>query len=116
VSTTNPKMPHHPVEVNLKEAERRLVVTWEDGHVSDFPLRYLRGFCPCASCQGHRSGPPEFVQTHNETISDVRQIGAYAMNVMWDSGHDTGIYSFNYLRDLCPCAEHKPDGLDPDWL
>ena len=107
---------HWPVEVNLIEAERRLVVTWEDGHVSDFPLRYLRGFCPCADCQGHRSGPLEFCPTENEGVVDVRQVGGYGMNVVWSSGHNTGIYAFSLLRRLCPCEEHNPGGLDESWL
>lgn len=106
---------HWPVEVKLVEAERRLVVSWEDGHVSEYPLRYLRGFCPCAACQGHRSGPPEFVPTENEMILDVKPVGNYAMSVAWDSGHDTGIYSFEYLRGLCPCPTHKPDGLSDEY-
>lgn len=110
------KEDHWPLEVNLKETEARLVVTWEDDHVSDYPLRYLRGFCPCAGCQGHRSGPPEFVQTHKEKVVDVRPIGSYGMNVIWDSGHDTGIYSFTYLRSICPCEGHLPDGIHPDYL
>jgi DUF971 family protein len=105
---------HWPVEVKLVAAESRLVVTWEDGHVSDFPLRYLRGFCPCAGCQGHRSGPPEFVPNQGETVEDVRPVGSYGMNVIWGSGHDTGIYSFAYLRELCPCPEHKPEGIAPE--
>ncbi len=105
-----------PTEVNLKESDDRLVITWNDGHLSDFPLRYIRGFCPCAGCQGHRPGAPEFVQTHNEKVVDVRPIGKYGMNIVWDSGHDTGIYSFSFLRTLCPCQEHKPDGIDPDHL
>ena len=97
---------HWPVEVKLVEADDRLVVRWEDDHVSDFPLRYLRGYCPCATCQGHRSGPPEFVPNPGEKVLDVRPVGSYGMTVVWDSGHDTGIYSFRYLRQLCPCAEH----------
>ena len=113
---TNTKEPFNcwPVEVNLIEGERRLVVTWNDGHVSDFPLRYLRGFCPCAGCQGHRAGPVEFVATEGEMISDIAQVGTYAMSISWDSGHNTGIYAFRYLRQLCPCPEHRPDGIAPE--
>lgn len=107
---------HRPVEVILREAENRLDIVWEDGHESRYPLRYLRGFCPCASCQGHRFGPPEFVPTEGETIVDIRPVGNYAMNVIWSSGHDSGIYSFNTLRELCPCPEHHPDGIPPEYV
>ncbi|MCA9563957.1 MAG: DUF971 domain-containing protein [Myxococcales bacterium] len=110
-----PKPLHHPVEVNLREEERLLEVTWSDGRVSTYPLRYLRGFCPCATCQGHRAGEPEFVHTHKESILDVRPVGSYGMNVIWDSGHDTGIYSFAYLRDLDP-QQKFPEGIHPDYL
>jgi len=102
---------HWPVEVNLVEAEDRLVITWEDDHVSDYPLRYLRGFCPCANCQGHDFGPPEFVPTQNERIVDIKPVGNYAMTIVWDSGHDSGIYTFSWLRELCPCGEHMPEGI-----
>jgi DUF971 family protein len=102
---------HWPVDVNLVEAEYRLVITWDDDHVSEYPLRYLRGYCPCANCQGHSGEPPKFVPTENERIADIMPVGNYAMTIVWDGGHDTGIYSFDWLRELCPCDEHKPEGI-----
>jgi DUF971 family protein len=42
-------------------------------------------------------------------------VGNYGMNVIWTSGHDTGIYSFRYLRDLCPCTQHRPQGIEPEY-
>lgn len=107
---------HHPVEVKLFESERRLQVTWEDDHVSNYPLRYFRGFCPCATCQGHRAGAPEFVPTRGEMIVDIEQVGNYGMVVVWDSGHNTGIYSFDYLRWLCPELRYGEGGVPAEYL
>ena len=50
---THPAPHPEPTEVRHEKGARRVVVTWEDGHVSTFPLDYLRSWCPCAGCQGH---------------------------------------------------------------
>lgn len=93
---------HWPVDVKLIESESILEICWEDEHLSRFPLRYLRGYCPCATCQGHDPGPPTFVDNTDEGIVDVHPVGNYAIQIIWDSGHTTGMYTFDYLRGLCP--------------
>lgn len=81
-----------------------LAVDWPDGHVSVFPLSFLRGWCPCAACQGHGSG--EAWQPHSVTkMLDIQPVGNYAVSFRWDDGHETGIYPFEWLRRWCPCAE-----------
>lgn len=104
----------HPTEIDYKASENLLRMTFSDGHVSEFPTRYLRGYCPCAYCQGHGSGPPKWQEvTHQRQINvaDVSQVGNYALCIVWEDGHDTGIFSFQNLRAMCPCPECMPEGL-----
>jgi len=95
---------HYPTEVRRLAEEGRLRITWDDGHVSDYPLAYLRGWCPCAMCQGH-GGERRYVHAPNAELKNIAVVGKYALNLSWGDGHDTGIYSYRYLRDLCPCCQ-----------
>jgi DUF971 family protein len=89
-------------------------VTWNDGHFSSYPSWYLRENCPCATCveeltgrrlilQGSISGDLERVE--------VEPVGNYALRFAWSDGHSTGIYTFDFLRRICPCAACLPEGL-----
>lgn len=94
-----------PVEVRRLAAERTLRVTWRDGHVSAYPYAYLRGWCPCALCQGH-GGERRFVEGGGDAeLKGISVVGNYALGLTWADGHETGIYSYRYLRDLCPCTD-----------
>jgi DUF971 family protein len=85
-----------------------LTVEWEDGHRSEYSAEMLRWACPCAGCKGEwgRAGrlsslstlPPEELR-----LTDVQAVGTYAIMPVWASGHAQGIYSFEYLRSICPC-------------
>jgi len=96
-----------PVEVRLDRAEGRLEVLWEDDHRSSYRWRYLRGFCPCAECQGHAPRKWTFVDISEPRLSRIEEAGRYALNFIFEDGddakHDTGIYSYEILRRLCPC-------------
>jgi DUF971 family protein len=84
-----------------------LGIVWEDGHESYYPGHYLRCACPCAQCVDEMSGKkvlkddsvPEDVRP-----LEVRPVGHYAVTIRWSDGHDTGIYSFERLRRICPCC------------
>jgi DUF971 family protein len=91
-----------PVEIRHERAARRVVVTWEDGHVSAFPLDYLRSWCPCAMCQGH-SAQASYLALQGQELVHLDGVGNYAVSFTWQDGHSTGIYSFRLLRQLCPC-------------
>jgi DUF971 family protein len=97
-------------------------IDWKDRHHSEYPLAYLRDECPCASCTGAHGTEPQksgYMSTAAEPPSkdpfpmykptlrmlNVEQVGAYAMRIDWSDGHSTGIYSFDYLRRICPCRE-----------
>ena len=91
-----------PVEIRHERQARRIVVTWDDGHSSIFPLDYLRSWCPCASCQGH-APDAKYLGLEGQELLHVGGVGNYAISLTWQDGHNTGIYSFRLLRQLCPC-------------
>lgn len=91
---------------------RETTFTWADGHASVLPHRLLRGFCPCAGCQGHE-GDVRFVEPSGDAaleLDGIEPVGSYALRLVWFDGHGSGLYSFAYLRSLCPCATCRPDG------
>ncbi len=90
-----------PTALNISSAQQTVTIAWADGHISTYPWWYLRGLCPCASCQGHR-GPNRFIPNDSPELGDVDEVGHYAVRLIWDKTHATGIYAFDYLRSLCP--------------
>lgn len=94
----------------MQEGDARLRLTWADGRVCRFAAPALRRACPCAQCvnewTGQRTLKPEAV-ADELTISDIAIVGRYALNFRWSDGHETGIYSFRYLRELCEQEERK---------
>jgi DUF971 family protein len=97
--------PHpEPVEVRHEKAARRVAITWDDDHVSEYGLDYLRSWCPCASCQGHVL-QSRYLDLHGQELEHVEAVGNYALSFSWADGHDTGIYTFRLLRGLCPCED-----------
>ena len=82
---------------------RTLSVLWEDGHRSDLDVRHLRLACSCALCKeemsGHRLLDPKSVRA-DVTPRTLHSVGNYAINIVWNDGHSTGIYSFKHLRAL----------------
>ena len=91
-------------DVTRRPAERTLRLTWEDGHQADFPFEYLRGWCPCAMCQGHSSMKMAFHPPAGAVEpTAIVPVGNYAIAITWSDGHSTGIYRFEFLREICPC-------------
>jgi DUF971 family protein len=92
----------------MKQAsDTELAVTWNDGHVSVFPVRHLRLHCKCANCVEEMSGRPTLdpasVPPDVRPVS-ISPVGRYALHIAWTDGHTTGIYTFEHLRSLCTCA------------
>jgi DUF971 family protein len=87
---------------------RELEILWTDGHASRYAVSYLRRACRCADCidewTGRRTLDPAKVADGVKPVR-IEQVGRYAVHFEWSDGHSTGIYSFDYLRDICPCAE-----------
>ena len=90
---------HRPTNVKAPHGARELTISWADGTSIGYPHEILRGFCPCATCQGH-SGEIRFVPGGNLELRELEQVGNYALGLTWADGHSTGIYSFRYLRAL----------------
>lgn len=91
-----------------KLGNKQFKITWSDGHESIYEFRYLRQNCQCALCVDEWSGKPllarESVSKDLEGLkADI--VGQYALRIDFSDGHSTGIYTFKYLRELCPCAQ-----------
>ena len=100
---TQPR-PIRPVAVRSPRGGRVTEIDWSDGHRSAYPHELLRGRCPCAGCQGH-GGETRFIETTDDQreLEDIHPVGGYALSFKWFDGHASGIYTFVYLRALCPC-------------
>ncbi len=94
-----------PVEIRRQDRDR-VVITWADGHVSDFTNHDLRAKCQCAACVDEWSREPILDPTTLPADiypNEIQVVGTYAIQPNWSDGHTTGIYSFTLLRKLCPC-------------
>lgn len=97
---------------NLAIAGRDLAIAWGDGHETYLPFDDLRAACPCALCRAEAAssasaGPLRTVVAPLKgtiAIAALRPVGAYAVQIVWSDGHDSGIYPFERLRRECPCA------------
>ena len=93
---------HYPTEINHVKASGLVRITWDDGHAGEYAEDYLRGYCPCALCQGH-GAQRRFIPVPDAKLQGIEPVGNYAIEFRWQDGHTTGIYSYEYLRSLCPC-------------
>ena len=93
-------------------------IDWKDGHHSSYNNTWLRDWCPCAGCTGSHgteprpktaaaSGEPNPFQMYAPKIKmlSIEPVGTYAMRISWNDGHNTGIYSYDHLREICPCPQ-----------
>jgi DUF971 family protein len=92
---------HHPTEIRLRKQSRRLEVSFEDGAAFSLPAEYLRVYSPSAEVRGHGPGS-EVLQVGKESVGivTVEPVGQYAVRLVFDDGHDTGLYSWDYLYEL----------------
>ena len=95
-----------PAELRLKSAEKVLEVAFDDGARFRLPAEYLRVESPSAEVQGHGPGQKQLVHGRAHVgIRAVEPVGNYAVRLVFDDGHDTGIYSWRYLHELG--SEHE---------
>ncbi len=90
-----------PLEIRVKRAERRLEVDFDDGVTFSYPAELLRVESPSAEVQGHSPSQKVTVAgKRNVGIKELEPVGNYAVRILFDDGHSTGIYSWPYLHRL----------------
>jgi len=112
----DPRKKPTTVQVHVKTGAG-VDITWTDGHKSHYDFAFLRDHCPCATCNEERA-KKESLASLNLPASPLlplykpkpraqaaTQVGNYAIQISFNDGHSTGIFSYDYLRTLCPCEE-----------
>jgi prepilin-type processing-associated H-X9-DG protein len=94
-----------PTRFGYDEPNRSLLVEWSDGVEHRIPFNVLRQACPCAACKGEpgfrgRFSTDPMLHRGEDELADVSLVGAYGLNVVWADGHNTGIYTYERLREL----------------
>jgi DUF971 family protein len=113
MAVINPKS----VKVNVTTGTG-MDIEWDDGHRTHFAFQWLRDACPCATCteerNNHHRNPGEPAKQSTALLpmykepakpKEVKPVGRYALNIAWNDGHASGIYSWDYLREICQCEE-----------
>jgi len=96
---------------NIQQIGNELAIQWNDGTESYFDLQLLRRACPCAACGGEPdvignvSRPDVKYSDDSFRLAGFDLVGGYALQPRWHDGHNTGIYSFQYLRRLSAAAK-----------
>jgi DUF971 family protein len=93
-----------PVRMHLKKDEK-LEIDWKDGRKSVYTLSLLRSMCPCAQCKTTRAQKSRLTilpGNYNGSLTAVgaEMVGNYAIRIDWSDDHGSGIYSFEYLREI----------------
>ena len=101
-----------------------MVIDWRDGHVSSWSFGWLRAACPCATCDAEREAQsrlPGEVQARPATLLpmyqapprpvEVTPVGKYALKFKWNDGHEAGLYSWDYLRNVCDAEVRRQKAL-----
>lgn len=96
-----PEKKPRPVSINLKKKSRLLKIEFDDSSTFELSCELLRVFSPSAEVRGHGPGQ-EILQIgkENVAIEDVEAVGNYAVKLVFDDGHDSGIYTWEFLHDL----------------
>jgi len=95
-----------PIPQRIHRGERDVVITWDEDHLGTYPARDLRLACQCAHCVDEMTSRPLLDPA---TVPDdvaalqIRLVGNYAIRIDFSDGHGTGIYTYDFLAELCPC-------------
>jgi DUF971 family protein len=115
-----------PKKVRVMKSEGTGVsIDWKDGHTSAWNFAWLRYACPCATCVEEREhsgraigvpkprpGGPLVLYEAPPRPVDVSPVGRYALRFKWNDGHESGIYSWDYLRRVCQCEQCRAPAKD----
>ena len=88
-----------PQDIRILNERRQVEIDWADGEKSILPITFLRGYCPCAECQGHRN-EIRYKENTTKAITSAHAVGRYAIQFQFADGHSTGIFRFEWLREL----------------
>jgi DUF971 family protein len=98
-----------------------MTVTWSDGHTSVYSFTLLRNACPCAECRGgheNMGSDPDLemfdlpeVDIPATRMRNLEAVGTYGLTIEWEDGHHYGIYTWEFLRKLCPCPICRDSGV-----
>lgn len=99
-----------PAAIDLDADNGLMQISWADGHVSLYELPEVRRRCPCAGCAGELGRPGlvtrETVFTPRQvTLSELQPLNRFGLQFVWADGHDDGLFSYGYLRELCSCDD-----------
>ncbi len=103
-----------PTQIQSKEGDIRIV--WDDGHQSRYIARDVRLACRCAACvdewtHEYRINPDTVPPTVKPR--SMEPVGSYALQITWSDGHSSGLFTYDYLREICSCEEcKKPRSFD----
>ena len=93
--------PPQPTELKLRTVSRLLDVRFDDGSHFELPFEYLRVNSPSAEVQGHGPGQETLVVGKEQVVvKTIEPVGQYAVRLVFDDGHDTGLYTWKYLHEL----------------
>ena len=97
--------------VDLQLIGHDLAVKWDDGSEGFIPLDFLRRACPCAGCKGEMDifgqvykGPDKPLSEKSVQLQKVGLVGGYAVQPVWADGHNSGLFSFEYLKRVADAA------------
>lgn len=93
-------------KINIDNDLSQVNINWGDNHQSFLPITRLRGYCPCAACQGY-SSPKRFIKNRTHGIDKIEMVGRYAICFHFSDGHRTGIFRWEQLRKLDPLEEER---------
>lgn len=109
-----------PTDITIERATSTIKITWGDGVSSDYPLRWLRANCPCATCKEVRSEATLATEmlTLNMSVpaepstevARAELVGSYAIRLEWTDGHGAGIFAYSSLRSATDLEKLAPDG------
>lgn len=104
-----------PISIDASRSKKELTIQWDDGHESVYSFSLLRAACPCAECRGgheNMGGDPDpevfdtpIIDTPATRLDNVVAVGTYGVTLIWEDGHNYGIYNWEFLRALCPCDQ-----------
>jgi len=106
---TDAQLAKTPRKIEVHNARGRLVIEWGDGVRAGYDNDELRRQCPCADCKGHTPAQAKVIVSEGAKIKGVQGVGSYALNLTFDDGHQTGIYTFDLLRNHMPTVPADGD-------